>query len=268
MLNGMWAPVVQSWQWRHFIVSSIRNDLKVRFSRSVLGGLWMLLNPLAMVLMYTVILSAVLSAKLPGIDNRFAYAIYLISGMLGWTLFLEIVQRCISVFIEHANQIKKINFPKITLPIIVTGTSLIGYLTLLIVTLIAFACLSHLYWQGWLWIPVLTVITTFLAVGFGLILGVINVFVRDLGQLMNIVLQLLFWFTPIVYPAHIVPESLQYLQKLNPLYHIVESYHQVLAYNQAPSIGALSAIFALSCLLLWMAMRVYRKASSEMMDVL
>ncbi len=256
------------WQWRYFIISSIRNDLLTRFSRSFLGGLWMLVHPLSMVLIYTLILSAVLSSKLPGIDNQFAYAIYLISGMLGWTLFTDIVQRCLGVFIEYSNQIKKINFPKITLPIIVTGTSFIGYIILLVIALIAFALLSHLHWSGLIWLPILTLVTLMFALSIGMILGTLNVFVRDLGQLMSIVLQLLFWFTPIVYPAHIVPESIQFLLPFNPLYHIVDAFHQVLAYHSSPNVMSLLAVFVLSCILSIAAVFIYRRAQSEMMDVL
>ncbi|WP_191601036.1 ABC transporter permease [Marinomonas algicola] len=256
------------WQWRHFIVSSIRNDLTTRFSRSLLGGLWMLIHPLAMVLIYTLILSAVLSSKLPGIDSQFAYAIYLISGMLAWTLFTDIVQRCLGVFIEYSNQIKKINFPKITLPIIVLGTSVIGYSILLVVALIAFALLSHLHWLSLLWLPILTLITLMFALSVGMILGTLNVFIRDLGQLMSIVLQLLFWFTPIVYPAHVVPESIQMLLPLNPLYHIVDGFHQVLAYQSTPDVGSLLVVFFLSVFLSVIGVLLYRRANAEMMDVL
>lgn len=267
MLNDFLSMIQRSWQWRFFIISSIHNDLRTRFSRSVLGGLWMLVNPLAMVLMYTLILSAVLSAKLEGIESRFAYAIYLLSGMLGWTLFMDIVQRSMGVFVEYANQLKKINFPKVTLPFIVAGSSLVSYVSLMAVTLIAFVLLGHVSLL-WLWLPFLTLLTLMLALGLGMLLGVINVFVRDLGPLMNIVLQLLFWFTPIVYPAHVVPDSLQLLQKMNPVYHVVDSYHAILAYNHSPSTLSLLFIIVASVLMLVIGAIVYKKASSEMMDVL
>ena len=70
------------WQYRHFILCSIQNELITRFARSKLGGLWMIINPLAQVAIYALILSSVLAAKLPGIDNKYAYAIYLMAGML------------------------------------------------------------------------------------------------------------------------------------------------------------------------------------------
>ena len=85
------------------IATSIRHELVTRFARSRIGGAWMIIHPLSMVLIYALILSAVLSAKLPGIESQYAYAIYLTAGMLGWSLFSEILNRCLGVFIENAN---------------------------------------------------------------------------------------------------------------------------------------------------------------------
>ncbi|MCX2956332.1 MAG: ABC transporter permease, partial [Candidatus Regiella insecticola] len=86
-----------AWRYRFFIFSSIKMELRTKFIRSRLGGLWMILNPLAQVIIFAFVLSAVLSARLPGINNQYAYAIYLMAGTLGWTLFAEIVNRCLTL---------------------------------------------------------------------------------------------------------------------------------------------------------------------------
>ena len=101
--------------YKSFIFQSVRNELISRFSRSKLGGLWVIINPLSQVLIYALILSHILAAKLPGIESQYAYAIYLMAGLLGWTLFNEIVGRCLNIFIEHGNLIKKMSFPRVTL---------------------------------------------------------------------------------------------------------------------------------------------------------
>ena len=120
------------WRYRFFMISSIKSDLRSKFVGSSLGGLWMILNPLSQVLIFTFVLSAVLSAKLPGINNQYAYAIYLMAGTLGWSLFSEIVNRCLTLFIDNANILKKLVFPKITLPLIVTGSALVNNLFLFV----------------------------------------------------------------------------------------------------------------------------------------
>lgn len=105
------------WQYRHFVLSSIRNEPKSRFARSKLGGMWVIINPLSQVLIYALILSNVLAAKIPGIENKYSYAIYLMAGLLTWSLFSEIINRYFNLFIEQGNLMKKMSFPRITLPL-------------------------------------------------------------------------------------------------------------------------------------------------------
>ena len=107
-----------AWRYRYLSSSSIRTELRIKFARSRLGGLWMILNSLAQVVIFAFILSAVLSAKLPGIGNRYAYALYLMAGTLGWSLFADIVTRCLTLFIDNGNILKKLAFPKIALPLV------------------------------------------------------------------------------------------------------------------------------------------------------
>jgi lipopolysaccharide transport system permease protein len=99
------------WGYRHFIVSSIKNDLRSRFARSKLGALWMVLQPLAQVAIYALVLSRIMAAKLPGIDNRYAYVIYLMAGMIAWSLFAEVVTRSLTIFVDSGNLMKKMAFP-------------------------------------------------------------------------------------------------------------------------------------------------------------
>ncbi len=257
-----------AWRYRHFIISSIRNDFKGRFARSKLGGAWMVLHPLSQVLMYALVLSAVLSAKLPGIDNRFSYAIYLTAGILSWSLFSEVVLRCLTIFIDNGNLMKKMVFPRICLPLIVTGSVLLNNVLLLLSIIGCFALLGHYPGVDALWLPLLFAITIALGLGIGLILGVFNVFMRDVGQIVPVVLQFSFWFTPIVYMENIIPEGYRYLLKFNPMYHIVSAYQKVLVFGQPPEWFGLLAVFAGSLVLLGFALILFRRASAEMVDVL
>jgi lipopolysaccharide transport system permease protein len=146
-----------AWRYRFFITTSIKTELHSKFIRSRLGGLWMILNPLAQVLIFAFVLSAVLSAKLPGINNRYAYAIYLMAGILGWSLFAEILNRCLTMFIENGNILKKLAFPKLALPLIVIGSALINNLLLFIAILVIFGILGHPPGIALIWLPVLMV---------------------------------------------------------------------------------------------------------------
>src|SRR5215475_5615660 len=119
----MFGMLLRAWRYRHFIFSSIKNEFLSRFARSRLGGLWMVIHPLAQVLIFAFILSAVLSSKLPGIANRYGYAVYLMAGTLAWSLFSELISRSLTVFVDHGNLLKKMMFPRICLPVIVSGSA-------------------------------------------------------------------------------------------------------------------------------------------------
>ena len=254
--------------YRGFIVQSVRNELISRFSRSKLGGLWVILNPLSQVLIYALILSNILAAKLPGVDHQYAYAIYLMAGLLGWTLFNEIVSRCLNIFIEHGNLIKKMSFPRVTLPAIAVGSCVINNLFLFISMLGIFALLGHQFNMAMLWLIPLTLVVIVFSLGIGLILGVMNVFLRDIGQVIPIILQMLFWFTPIVYPITIIPEAYRHWLNLNPMHPIIDAYQQILVYGNSPQWGGVLIILAAGIILSIVGLFMFRRSSAEMVDAL
>lgn len=264
----MFRSLLGGWRYRHFIISSIRNDFVSRFSRSRFGAVWMVLQPLAMVLIYALILSAVLSARLPGIESQYAYAIYLTAGILPWTLFLEVVSRSLTMFIDNSGLIKKISFPRLALPCIVLGGALVNYFILFFCAIAVFYLLGYGVGYAIVWIVPLTLMTALFSVGVGLVLGVLNVFIRDVGQVMSIAFQFLFWLTPIVYPVSIVPGAISVGLVFNPLYHIVDAYHQVMVYQQAPSGIALTTMILVSGAVMAFGLLLFRKASAEMVDAL
>jgi lipopolysaccharide transport system permease protein len=261
LLRGLWV-------YRGFVVSSIRNEFVTRFAHSRLGGLWMVIHPLAQVAIYALILSNVLAAKLPGIDNRYAYALYLMAGMLAWNLFAEIIGRCLTLFIEQGGLMKKMRFPRITLPTIVVGSCLLNNLLLFAAQLALFALLGQMPYLQMLWLIPLTLVGATLALGIGLVLGVLNVFVRDIGQIVPIILQIWFWFTPVVYPMNIIPEEFRSMLLVNPMFYIVDGYHNVLVYGSAPDLSLVAIVGAVAGAFLLLGLFMFRRAAAEMVDVL
>lgn len=261
MLKGLW-------EYRSFIVTSIRNEFIARFARSRLGGLWMIIHPLSQVAIYALILSNVLAARLPGIDNKYAYALYLMAGVLAWNLFSEIVSRCLNLFIEQGNLMKKMRFPRIALPVIVVGSCLLNNLLLFVAVLVVFAALGQMPSLDMFWLIPLTLVVTALAVGLGLVLGVVNVFVRDIGQVVPIILQVWFWFTPIVYSANVIPEYLRSFMNMNPMFSVVNAYHDVLVYQVSPDLNEIGVTVGVSFLLMLLGLFMFRRAAPEMVDSL
>ena len=256
------------WAYRGFILGSVRREFQSRYSNSLLGAAWTIINPLAMIVVYTVVFSQVMKARLPGVDGRFAYSIYLCAGVLTWTFFSETVSRAQNVFLENANLIKKVSFPRMCLPVIVVANASLSFLIIFgLFTL--FLILSGSF-PGLVYfavIPVLLVQVLF-SVGLGITLGVLNVFFRDVGQLFAVVLQFWFWLTPVVYPVTILPAFAQKALRYNPMTNIIASYQGVLVNGQWPDWASLWPVTLLALALCAWGMRLFRAHAGEMVDEL
>jgi lipopolysaccharide transport system permease protein len=261
MLRGVWA-------YRGFILGSVKREFQSKYRNSMLGAAWTVLNPLAMIVVYTVIFSQIMRAKLPGVDSTFAYSIYLCAGILTWSLFAEVIGRGQNVFLEHANLIKKISFPRICLPIIVVLNAALNF-AISFGLFTGFLILSGNF-PGEVFLaifPVLAVQIVF-SIGLGIILGVLNVFFRDVGQFFGIFLQFWFWFTPIVYPLTILPEKIRTLIVWNPMASLVIAYQTILVNGQWPQWETLLPITLMGAVLCFLGMQLFRKRAGEMVDEL
>jgi len=256
------------WVYRGFIYGSIKREFQSKYRNSLLGSAWTIINPLSMIVVYTVIFSQVMQAKLPGVDHGYAYSIYLCAGSLTWGLFAEIVGRGQNIFLDHANLLKKINFPRICLPIIAVLNACLNFA--IIFTLFLFFLLLCGFWPGWVVLataPVLLVQLIF-AVGLGMTLGVLNVFFRDVGQFFGVFMQFWFWLTPVVYPINILPEEVKHLISFNPMTSVVQSYQGIFVSGQWPVWSSLAYPLILGLALCLLGQRLFRKHSGELVDEL
>ena len=256
------------WAYRSFIYGSIKREFQLKYRNSLLGAAWTVINPLAMIVVYTVIFSQVMKAKLPGVDHGFAYSIYLCAGVLTWGLFAEIVGRGQNIFIDNANLLKKINFPRICLPVIAVLNAGVN-VTIIFGLFLGFLLVSG-FWPGAVVlaaVPVL-LIQLLLSVGLGITLGVLNVFFRDVGQFFGIFMQFWFWFTPVVYPVSILPESVKPIMALNPVYPLVSAYQGIFVSGQTPDWMSLLYPLLLGLVLCAVGMHLFRQNAGEMVDEL
>ncbi|CAJ93980.1 Transport permease protein [Cupriavidus necator] len=257
-----------AWNYRGFIGGSVRREFQSRYRNSMLGAAWMIINPLAMIIVYTVIFSQMMRARLPGVDSHLGYSIYLCAGTLTWAFFAEVLSRAQNVFLEQANLIKKISFPRICLPIIVVLNAGLNF-AIIFSLFVAFLLASGSF-PGWIFLAIFPVLAlqVMFSIGLGIILGVLNVFFRDVGQLMGVVLQFWFWLTPIVYPLTVLPEAVRPFVELNPMTPIVSAYQSVLVRGVAPDWSSLIPMLVLATVLCLVGMALFRKRSGEMVDEL
>lgn len=256
------------WSYRAFVLGNVQREFQSRYRNSLLGASWTIINPLAMIAVYTLIFSQIMQTRLPGLENHFAYSLYLCAGILTWGLFSEITLRSQTMFIDNANVLKKINFPRLCLPVTVVATALLnfaiifGLFTVFLIIIGQFPGLAFLAL-----VPLLALLLAF-AASIGLMIGVLNVFFRDVGQLFTIGLSFWFWLTPIVYPVAILPEQVQGLIALNPMTGWIRAVQDVVVLGRWPDFFSVLPMLGLSCVFALIGSRLFYRLSGDMVDEL
>lgn len=256
------------WAFRGFVLTSVQREFAARYQNSMLGMAWMVIHPLSMIVVYTVIFSQLMRSRLPGVDSTFAYSVYLCAGLLTWGLFAEVVTRAQTVFIDNANLLKKLSFPRLCLPLIVVLSAVLNFLVVFALFVI-FLLLSGNF-PGWVvlaFLPVLAIQLAF-SVGLGMTLGVFNVFFRDVGQVTTIVMQFWFWLTPIVYIKSVLPEGVQAGLAWNPMAVVIDAYQQIFVWHALPAWRGLAWVSVLALLLCLSGWRMFRRHAGAMVDEL
>ena len=262
----MISTIKELFFFRGFIFGSVKREFQARYANSLLGTLWTILGPAATIAIYIVVFSKIMQGRLSGIDDSFAYGIYLCAGILTWGMFSEVITLGLNMFLQHANLLKKLNFPRLCLPVIVmfgSAVNLFVILSVFVMLLLATGRMPGIVLLGV--IPVIA-LQLILAISIGLLFGVVNVFFRDVTHFSAIILQLWFWMTPIVYPLNILPEYAQAIVMLNPMTPIVIAYQNIFVYGSWPVWGTLVQPTIVTLSLIVIATLIYRKHADEMVD--
>jgi lipopolysaccharide transport system permease protein len=257
----------QVWTWRGFILASVVRELRARYARSLFGWIWLLLPPAVLIGIYTLVFSRLMrGAGLPD-HGPYTYAIFLCAGMLTWQWFSELLSRLVGLFNNYATLIKKTTVPwyaLLAVDLLVTGFGLVVQLGLFSIVLVAVDL-----WPGWrasLFIPLLFV-QALLAVGLGLGLAVLQVFFRDIGMTVPLVLQVWFWMTPIVYPLAALPVEFQGLLRWNLATPIVQGYQNILIHPEAAvSWRGVAVVLAVGMASLLVSLRLMHRNRSLIRD--
>ncbi len=250
------------------ILELTKRDFVERFAGSSLGAIWAFIWPLVNLLIYIVIFSQVMGARLPGQSNLYSYSIYLTAGLLPWTAFASTVSRSSQVFLEKKHLISKI---RLSLPALLIFVSLAESITFIITMVFFFLFLlvsgfplnPHL-----VLLPFIYLLQQILAFGLGLLLGTFMVFLRDLKEVVGILLQIWFWMTPIVYVRDILPEAVKPMMLYNPAYAFIESYQRVFVFQDTPHLGSLIVLTVLAHFVTFVAYFIFRKLEKDVRDFL
>jgi lipopolysaccharide transport system permease protein len=261
--------ILQSlWTYRAFILGSVKREFQSKYRNSLLGGTWMVLHPLAMILVYTVVFAKVMHTKMPGVDSTFSYSIYLCAGVIAWNYFAEMVTRSQNMFLDNANILKKLAFPRVCLSAIIVGSATLNFV--IVFSLFTIFLLVTDSFPGVVYFavfPLVGILVSF-AIGLGIVLGVLNVFFRDVGQFFGIFLQFWFWLTPVVYPISIIPDKLRVFINWNPVAALIGGFQMILVQQRWPDWESLWFVGLLAILFCFLGLRLFRQHAGEMVDEL
>lgn len=261
--------IKQIWDFRYFIWSSVKSELRLRRNRSRLGLFWMFIHPLFQAGLMILVLSGVMSDKMSAMGKSTNYAAFVLSGTLAWSLFNEVISRTLYIFVENAQLMKKTNFPKIVLPINVVIFATLNNLFLFLSVLFLYGLVFHIYPNiNYLALPMVLILNALLAFFIGLIISTLNTFVRDFAQFTPMGLMLVYWGSPIVYHRELLPDWLQIIQNWNPFYYVVETYHSILISGEFPQWDHLAIILVSILSFGFFGLIIFRKADCEMVDIL
>ena len=206
------------YEYRELLKTSIKKDIRGRYKNSILGVFWSFLNPLLQLAVYAIVFPLIMKSDIPN------YTVFVCCGLIPWTFFSTAISRTSFVMVENGNIIKKVYFPREILPISIVTSELVNFF---ISTIIILAFVIA-YGMGFSWYivfyPVILIVQYVLLIGISLLVSSLTVYFRDLQHFIGILLQLLFYATPIVYGMDIIPVSFQWILKLNPMSYIIDGY--------------------------------------------
>jgi len=234
---------------RELLVNLTLREVRGKYKRTVFGQLWSLANPLALMVIYTIVFAFILRVEPePGDPSGLnVFAVWLLCALLPWTFFANVVTSGAGSLIANAGLIQKVAFSRIVLPLSLVGSSIYNWLFEMGVLLIVLVIIGSFVWP---WIPLLLVIMFLLAVfaaGVALMLAIANVYFRDTQWFLGIILQMWMYLTPIIYPASLVTQqservgylfgtglTVDFIYNLNPMTHFVEVFRNMLYDNRWP----------------------------------
>lgn len=245
-------------QHRELLLIWTLREIKVRYKQSILGGAWAVLQPLVLMLAYTVVFS--LFIKLP--SGGIPYPIFSYTALLSWTFFASSVTFAVPALINNLSLVTKVYFPREILPIASVGAAFIDFLIALVPFLALFLWYRLPATPAMLWFPALILIQIALVIGIVLPASAMLVFYRDIRFVIPLAIQLWLYATPVIYPITVVPEQFRLLYAVNPMVGIIDSYRRVLLQGVAPNPEYLGTSFAVSVVLA-IAGYAYFKHSEE-----
>lgn len=255
---------------KSLLLQFVKRNIAVRYRGSMLGLVWSFVQPLMMLCVYTFVFSVVFKARW-GVDmggGRGAFAIIMFCGMALFNIFAESVNLCCGVIVSNPNFVKKVIFPLEMLPLAqIVSTFILGTIWFILLFLGAVFIFGKISFTMLL-LPLVLLPLFFFTLGVSYFVASLGVYMRDTSYLVQVVLQVLFFMTPIFYPIQAVPERFRWPLQLNPLTVLIEEARKVFLYGQLPDWKFLGVAFLISLIVLQLGFVWFNKTKKGFADVL
>ncbi|MFT4060536.1 MAG: ABC transporter permease [Legionella sp.] len=261
--------IASFWRNRVLITTLIKRDVLSRYRGSMLGLLWSFFQPILMLAIYTFVFSVVFKARWNvGSDSKTEFALVLFSGLIVFNLFSECISRSPTLIISHANYVKKVVFPLEILPWVSLGSALFQMLMSLFVWCLFYMIFFGLPHTTLLLFPLIILPIVLINMGLSWALASLGVYLRDVGQLIGIIITILLFLSPIFYPVTSLPVEYRSVLRFNPLTPIIENVRDILYWGTVPQIKIYFIYTLFSILLAWLGFAWFQKTRKGFADVL
>lgn len=252
----------------YMIRTMVIRDMRARYMGSFLGFFWSVIHPLTQLLIYYFVFAVVLKMRLGPEYGGTNFAVWLIAGLLPWMLFAEAVTRAPNAVLDQSNLVKKMVFPSEIFPIVNLTAAIVNHLIGLAI-LLGFLVLSGygLSFKIVLILPYL-LLTALLVLGISWLLSAVNVFLRDIGQIISVVVNIWFFLTPVIYPPNLIPESVRWLFGLNPMLYVVDGYRAALLGKTEIDISGMAYVLVVALAIFALGGMTFKRLKPAFADVM
>src|SRR2546422_2381922 len=227
------------WAYRELLYFFVWRDVKIRYKQTAIGVLWVVLQPLMTMGVFTLFFGRL--ARLP--SDGLPYPVFYFAALVPWTYFSTALQSCTNVVVNNQHVITKVYFPRLVLPLSAVVSGLVDFAIGFVVLLVVTAIYGIKPTLAALWLPVLLLLAVLTALGVGLWMSALNALYRDVRYVVPFLVQFWMFASPVAYPSSLVPQRWRWLYGLNPMVGVIDGFRWALTgHGQAP--GAVMLVSA------------------------
>jgi len=260
-----WVPIDlnELWAYRELLASFTLRDIKIRYKQTALGFLWVIIQPLFMVVIFSFFFGGL--AKIP--SNNVPYPLFVLAALLPWTLFAEGLTRSTTSMVTNSQIMTKVYFPRLIMPLSGIFSPLADFFVSISILAVFMAYYGFQPTLNVVFLPLFILLALVTSLGIGLWLSALNVKYRDFQYTVPFIIQLWMFASPVVYPASLLPESIRFLYGLNPMAGVIEGFRWALLGTEMPGMMMMLITVGIVVLLLISGMFYFRRMEQYYADI-